>query len=258
MSDTLLRLAVFLSVFGVMAILERVYALLPPPAHRLRMQIINVTLGALGAASIRLILPFIGTVVAMRVGSTGAGLLPTFGLSSVVSVAIGIVVLDFAVYWQHRWMHALPALWRLHRSHHLEEHLDASSAVRFHPVEIAASAVYRALIIAVLGLPVLAVLIFEIVINAAALFHHSNLRVPTRLDALLRLVVVTPAVHRVHHSVVDPEQRSNFGFSVTWWDQLFGSYRSRSVQAADIPDVGVKRTQPAPVSLGQILLDPIN
>jgi sterol desaturase/sphingolipid hydroxylase (fatty acid hydroxylase superfamily) len=258
MSDTLLRFTIFLCVFGVMVVLERGYSLLPPPAHRLRMQIINVMLGALGAVSVRLILPFVSTLVAMHVGSAGTGLLPMIGLPLAANVAIGIVVLDFAIYWQHRWMHALPALWRLHRAHHLDEHLDASSAVRFHPVEIAASALYRALIVTVLGLPVLAVLTFEITINAAALFHHSNLRIPARFDALLRLVFVTPAVHRVHHSILDSEQRSNFGFSVTWWDRMFGSYRSRSEQRIDIPRVGVKRTQPAPASLAQVLLDPFN
>jgi sterol desaturase/sphingolipid hydroxylase (fatty acid hydroxylase superfamily) len=257
MSDTWIRFGIFLAMFAAMSLLERAFALVPPPPERRKMQWVNLALGALGALGGRLIVPLLATVTAWVTAQADLGLLTLARLPSVVEVCLGIVALDLAIYWQHRWMHAVPALWRLHRTHHLDEHLDASAAVRFHPIEILLSAFWRAAVVVALGIPVLAVLLFEIGVNAAAIFHHANLRLPASGDRLLRLVVVTPAMHRVHHSVLAAEQRSNFGFSVTWWDRLFGSYRERSDQVLPVPRVGVEGTVPAPQTLRELLANPI-
>ncbi len=256
MSDLWIRLAFFVTMLVAMSVLERAFAAVPTPPQRNRMRWINLALGALGAASVRLLVPMVSVFVAAEVATGQAGLLQALSLPMALQLAIGILMLDLAIYWQHRWMHAVPVLWRLHRTHHLDEHLDATSAVRFHPVEILVSALWRAIVIAVLGVPLLAVLIFEVTVNAAALFHHANLRLPANWDRALRRAVVTPALHRIHHSVLMADEHSNFGFSVTVWDRLFGSYRDRSDQASEVPRVGVEGTHPAPQTLPQVLLDP--
>jgi len=128
------------------------------------------------------------------------------------------------IYWQHVAFHKVPILWRLHKVHHADRDLDATSGLRFHPVEIILSMLYKIGLVIVLGAPVLAVIIFEIVLNACALFNHSNVRLPRWLERPLRLVIVTPALHRIHHSVVERETNSNYGFSVIIWDRLFGSF----------------------------------
>ena len=151
-------------------------------------------------------------------------LIALFVLPEIIAVAIGIIWLDFIIYWQHRIFHRLPTLWRLHILHHTDGNLDASSALRFHPLEIVVSLVIKIAAILFLGVSPLAVMIFEIILNGMALFNHSNLQMPLSVDALLRKVLVTPDMHRIHHSQVPQEMHSNFGFNLSLWDKLFGSY----------------------------------
>jgi sterol desaturase/sphingolipid hydroxylase (fatty acid hydroxylase superfamily) len=141
-------------------------------------------------------------------------------------VTLSIILLDLAIYLQHRLFHRVPILWRLHRMHHADLDVDTTTGNRFHPIEIALSMIIKFGMIAVLGAPVLAVLLFEIFLNATSLFNHANIRVAQRLEPLLRWLVVTPDMHRVHHSIHIDETDSNFGFNLPWWDRIFGTYRA--------------------------------
>jgi sterol desaturase/sphingolipid hydroxylase (fatty acid hydroxylase superfamily) len=139
---------------------------------------------------------------------------------------MAVVAMDFVIWLQHVMLHAVPILWRLHRVHHADLDFDLTTGTRFHPIEIAASTLLKFAAILVLGPPVLAVVLFEVLLNATSLFNHSNMRLPAALDRALRWIVVTPDMHRVHHSVEDDETNSNFGFNLPWWDRLFGTYRA--------------------------------
>jgi len=141
-----------------------------------------------------------------------------------VKTIFAVIILDMMIYWQHVAFHKVPILWHLHKVHHADRDLDASSGLRFHPVEIVISMVYKMAVVCLLGAPALAVIIFEILLNACAVFNHANVRVPLWFERPLRQVMVTPALHRIHHSVIERETNTNYGFSVIWWDKIFGSY----------------------------------
>ena len=157
---------------------------------------------------------------------TGWGLFNLVALPAWVAVVAAVILLDLAIYLQHVLFHAVPALWRLHRMHHADLDFDVTTGVRFHPVEILLSMLIKLGVIAALGAPAVAVLIFEVLLNATSMFNHGNVRLPRRLDRVLRWLVVTPDMHRVHHSIVPRETNSNFGFNLPWWDRLFGTYRA--------------------------------
>ena len=177
------------------------------------------------------------------------GLLHLTAWPLAVKLALGILWLDFVVYWQHRVFHLLPPLWRLHAVHHTDLDLDSASAVRFHPLEIVISMAVKIAAVAVFGVHFLAVTLFEVTLNAAAIFNHANLFLPGWLDAPLRLIVVTPDMHRVHHTIHHDEQDSNFGFCLPWWDRLFGTYRAKPRgQHANLA-LGLKEER-APSALG--------
>jgi sterol desaturase/sphingolipid hydroxylase (fatty acid hydroxylase superfamily) len=174
-----------------------------------------------------------------------------------VAVPAGVVLLDLAVYLQHRVFHAVPALWRLHRVHHADLELDATTGLRFHPIEILLSMAIKIAAVAALGAPAAAVLAFEVLLNAGALFSHANLALPRGLDAVLRAVLVTPAMHRVHHSVVRAETDSNFGFCLSWWDRLFGTYRAAPAAGPDRVTIGLEAFRdPAELRLDRLLTQP--
>ncbi|MBT8419223.1 MAG: sterol desaturase family protein, partial [Gammaproteobacteria bacterium] len=144
-----------------------------------------------------------------------------------LAVVISIIAMDLTIYLQHVMVHAIPVLWRVHRVHHADLDIDVTTGARFHPIEILLSMLIKFAIIVLLGPPILAVVIFEILLNAMAMFNHGNIHLPGRLDRLLRRIVVTPDMHRVHHSVEADETNSNFGFNLPWWDFLFGTYRAQ-------------------------------
>ncbi len=160
--------------------------------------------------------------------------------------ALAFIILDFAVWLQHRLMHHSPLLWRMHKVHHSDRDLDATTALRFHPFELIVSTLYKSVWVALLGVPVLVALAFELWLNANALFNHSNLRLPRGLDRIIRYFIVTPDMHLVHHSIIVNEQHRNYGFALTIWDRLFGTYANESVagrdgQAIGLADVGDNR-----------------
>ena len=160
-------------------------------------------------------------------------------------MALAVLMLDLAIYFQHRVFHAVPALWRLHRMHHADLDFDATTGLRFHPVEIGLSMAIKLAVVVLIGAPPVAVLVFEVILSAASIFNHSNVRLPERLYRMLRRVLVTPDMHRVHHSIIRYETNSNFGFSVPWWDRLFGTYLAQprdghdGMAIADIADIGM-------------------
>jgi sterol desaturase/sphingolipid hydroxylase (fatty acid hydroxylase superfamily) len=158
-----------------------------------------------------------------------------------LAVALGVVILDLLIYIQHVLFHALPILWRLHLVHHADLDVDATTGIRFHPLEIMLSLGIKLVAIVLLGVPALSVLLFEVLLNATSIFNHANVRLPAWLDRILRLVVVTPEMHRIHHSVLPRETNSNFGFNLPWWDYLFGTYRVQPAAGHERMTVGLEQ-----------------
>ena len=167
------------------------------------------------------------------------------------------MALDLAIYLQHVLFHAVPALWRLHRMHHADLEFDVTTGARFHPIEILLSMGIKLGVVAALGAPAIAVLIFEVLLNATSMFNHSNVRMPVWIDRVLRWIVVTPDMHRVHHSIVARETNSNFGFNLPWWDRLFGTYRDQPAAGHEAMTIGIEQfREPAEQRLDRMLTQP--
>ncbi|MBL8571825.1 MAG: sterol desaturase family protein [Phreatobacter sp.] len=225
-NQTVLRLGAFAGVFAAMAAWEVLAPRRPRPLPRRGRWPGNLGIVVLDTLALRVIFPVTAVAWAAAIEAKGIGLLPLAGLSGPWLVAVAAVLLDLAIWAQHVVFHHVPVLWRLHRMHHADLDLDVTSGARFHPIEILLSMAIKFAVIALLGAPPLAVLLFEVLLNACAMFNHANVRLPAPLDALLRAVLVTPDMHRVHHSVRRDETDSNFGFCLAWWDRMFGTYRA--------------------------------
>ena len=187
----------------------------------------NIGIAVVNTLVVRLLFPAAAVGMALYVESRGWGLLAGTELSPWVSVPLCVLVLDLAIYLQHVMFHAVPLFWRFHRMHHADLDFDVTTGARFHPVEIVLSMLIKFAVIIVLAPPVLAVVVFEILLNASSMFNHSNVRIPVHVDRVLRWLVVTPDMHRVHHSIEKDETNSNFGFNLPWWDRLLGTYRDQ-------------------------------
>jgi len=229
-----IRLGFFLGIFAVMALWELMAPRRALTASKAWRWTNNLGIVFLNTALVRVIFPTTAVALALVAETQGWGLLNHLALPEWLAVAVAVVALDFAIYLQHVMFHAIPALWRLHRVHHADLDYDLTTGARFHPIEILLSMLIKFAAILVLGPPAVAVLIFEVLLNATAMFNHANIRMPKALDGFLRLAVVTPDMHRVHHSIEDHETNSNFGFSLSVWDRLFGTYK-------DQPDAGHER-----------------
>ncbi len=221
---TAVRLTAFAAVFAVMAVWEWRLPLRPRRYGRWRRWPANLAIVVLGALLGRAVLPLAAIGVAMLAATHQWGLFHAFGLPAWFAVPAAIVVLDLAVYLQHALFHALPLLWRLHRVHHADVEFDVTTGTRFHPIEIVLSMVLKMGVVAALGAPVLAVLIFEVLLNMTSMFNHGNVSLGPSLDRKLRWLLVTPDMHRVHHSAMTQETNSNYSFNLTCWDRLFGTY----------------------------------
>lgn len=232
MSDYLLihepavRLLAFAGIFAAMALLELLAPRRQQAVTRTQRWPSNLGIVVLNTLLARLVFPMTAVSLAALGETKGWGLFHAIGLPAWAAVLIGVTLLDLAIYLQHVLVHAVPALWRLHRMHHADLEFDVTTGARFHPIEILLSMALKLMVIAAVGPPAVAVLIFEVLLNATAMFNHSNVRIPERLDRMMRLIVVTPDMHRIHHSVVPKETNSNFGFNLPWWDRLFGTYRA--------------------------------
>lgn len=185
----------------------------------------NIGIGALNVAIIRFIFPLVAIDVAFIAESKEWGVLNSFNLSYPLSVLIGFLILDLSIYLQHVMFHAIPLFWRFHRMHHVDLDFDVSTGQRFHPIEITLSMAIKIVLVVAFGISPLAVLLFEIILNASSLFTHTNWNLSPLIDRILRWIIVTPDMHRIHHSVYHIETDSNFGFSFSFWDRIFGTYR---------------------------------
>jgi sterol desaturase/sphingolipid hydroxylase (fatty acid hydroxylase superfamily) len=238
-NEPVIRLAFF---FGVLAIVAAWEALAPRRRRALGRWArwpSNLAVTGLGTALVRLLFPMTAVGFAGLCEERGWGLLSRLDLPPWLAVVIAVLGLDLAIYLQHVLFHAVPALWRLHRMHHADLDIDVTTGGRFHPIEILLSMAIKLAAIAALGAPALAVLLFEILLNATSMFNHGNVRMPLPLDRGLRWIVVTPDMHRVHHSVVPRETNSNFGFNMPWWDRLFGTYRAEPAAGHQAMTIGI-------------------
>lgn len=224
MVENIIRLSAALGIFAVMASWEALSPRRVQTLERKRRWPVNLGLAACNMLLMRLTIGGLAYVSAGWAAEQGVGLLNLCALPGAIEFVITLLVLDFAIYCQHIAMHKWPVMWRLHRVHHADLEFDATTAVRFHPLEIILSMLYKTLIILMIGGQPLGVIAFEIILNAAATFNHSNVNIPEKIDRLLRWFVITPDMHRIHHSADPSETDSNFGFSVSWWDRLCGTY----------------------------------
>ena len=226
-NEPAIRLGFFLGVFAVIGTWEVLAPRRALTVSKASRWVSNLGLVALNTIVLRLIFPLAGIGMALFCAEYGWGLLNHFPVPEAIAVPLAVIAMDFVIWLQHVMVHAVPALWRLHRVHHADPDYDVTTGARFHPIEIVLSMLIKFATIVVLGAPVLAVVVFEIMLNAMAMFNHGNIGLPAVLDRWLRWVVVTPDMHRTHHSIEDDETNSNFGFNLTWWDRLFGTYRDQ-------------------------------
>ena len=257
--DALIRLSAFIACFTLLVFAERL-----APRRRRTFALWqrwggNLGLVAVDTIVLRTVPSFTAVGVAALAHAGGWGLLGAIvSLPTWLDVVVSVIVLDLAIYFQHRLFHAVPALWRLHRVHHTDPELDVTTGVRFHPVEMLLSLGFKAVVVAGLGPPVVAVVLFEVLLNAGSLFSHANLRLPAPVDGLLRALLVTPDMHRVHHSSDPVETDSNFGFTLSWWDRLFGTYRAQPRAGHDAMTIGVEGfAAHAVLGLHRLLIQPL-
>jgi len=253
-----LRLSVFFGLLIGMALWEVAAPRRPATLGRKGRWPANLGIAILDSLVVRILLPGGAVAFAAAYASTGYGVLPLLGLPDWLAFVLAVAALDLAIYFQHRVFHAVPMLWRLHRMHHSDVDLDVTSGARFHPAEILLSIAIKLGIIAVLGAPAVAVLAFEVILNACSMFNHGNVAMPAWLERALRLVLVTPDLHRIHHSRDRVETDSNFGFSVPWWDRLFGTYRPEPAQGQLGMTIGLDVFNTGPdQKLGALLVQPL-
>jgi len=257
--EPLIRLVAFAGIFAAMAVWE---ALAPRRDQRLGRGTrwpSNIGIVVLDTVLVRLVFPTTAVGLALVAEARGWGLFHALDLPAWASVPLAVAALDFAIYLQHVLFHAVPALWRLHRMHHADLDIDVTTGARFHPIEILLSMGIKLGVVAVLGTPAVAVLAFEVLLNATSMFNHSNVRIPIWLDRVLRWIVVTPDMHRVHHSIVARETNSNFGFNLPWWDRLFGTYRDQPAAGHETMTIGIEQFRdPRELGLDRMLLQPFH
>jgi len=254
--EPVLRTVAFLGTFAAMALWEIVAPCRPLVIPKARRWVNNIALVILNTAIIRLLLPMSAVGVAEWARVHGAGLLNLVDMPAPAAVVVTVVALDFVIWLQHVMVHAIPALWRLHRVHHADLDYDLTTGTRFHPLEIVISMLIKMAAIILLGPPVTAVVLFELLLNATSMFNHGNVRLPPVAERVVRWWLVTPDMHRVHHSIADDETNSNFGFNLPWWDRLFGTYRAQPRAGHAAMTIGIdgfrdpRDTVPLPAILG--------
>ena len=235
-----IRLGFFFGVLALMALWETQAPRRPATVSKALRWANNLGLVLLNTLLLRLLFPAAAVGMAAFATRQGWGLLNHFQFDPWIAVPFAVIALDFVIWLQHVMVHAGPALCRLHRVHHADPDYDVTTGARFHPVEIILSMLIKFATILVLGPSVLAVIVFEVLLNATAMFNHGNVSLPAAVDRWLRLIVVTPDMHRVHHSVEDDETNSNFGFSLPWWDRLLGTYRDQPRGGHDGMTIGIR------------------
>ena len=255
--ESTIRLIAFAGLFGLFALTE-----ILRPRRKLRVSkanrwFTNLAIVVLDSLLVRLLFPSAAVGLALWGQSEGIGLFNSIEVPMWLAIVASIIVLDFAVWLSHVLSHKIPLFWRFHRMHHSDRDFDVTTAIRFHPIEIIVSMGWKVAWVLLLGAPAVAVILFEILLNGTAMFNHSNTKLPLWLDRILRLVVVTPDMHRVHHSVKMHETDSNYGFNLPWWDRLFGTYIEQPADGHDNMQIGLSEWQDErPTRLGWSLSVP--
>ena len=239
-NEAALRMGCFILVLAVMGLWEQHAAARRPTASKLRRWVANLGLVVINSVFLRFTLPILAIGTAELASARGWGLLNWAQLPPWPSFLVALLLLDLAIYGQHVAMHKVPLLWRLHRMHHSDLDVDTTTGLRFHPLEILLSMLYKMLVVVLLGPSAAAVFVFEVILNAASLFNHGNVRLPLAIDRPLRWLIVTPDMHRVHHSIVRSETDSNYGFNLPWWDRLFGTYRDQPAAGHEGMTIGLE------------------
>lgn len=251
-NETTLRLGIFLGLFAVFACAEHLAPRRARQQPRANRWFTNLSITVLNTLTLRAVafgLPLLAVGAALDAQTKGWGLFNAVELPAWLEFTLAVLFLDFAIWLQHLITHKVPLLWRLHRVHHADLDMDVTTAVRFHPAEIALSMVLKIGLIYLLSPTAIAVVVFEILLNGTALFNHSNLRLPLTLDRLVRLVLVTPDMHRVHHSTRRTEHDSNYGFALSIWDKMFGTYVPQPKEGHDAMKVGLQWRDDQPTKL---------
>lgn len=255
--ETALRLGGFAGIFAAMALWELLAPRRKQAFGRGKRWPSNIGVVIIDTLLVRVLFPTTAVGLALVAEQQGWGLFHALNAPVWLAVIVSVILLDLAIYLQHVLFHAVPALWRLHRMHHADVDFDVTTGVRFHPIEILLSMGIKLGVVAALGTPAVAVLIFEVLLNATSMFNHGNIRLPERLDRVLRWLVVTPDMHRVHHSVLPRETNSNFGFNLPWWDRLFGTYRAEPVAGHEGMTIGIEQFRdPRELRLDHMLTQP--
>lgn len=265
-NTAVIRLSVFLGVFVLMAVLEALLPAREAVLSRKTRWLGNLSMVVMGALVSRILLPVTLVGVSLWAQQKGIGVfnvlldaVPADASSSnqllnsgeplnnsstylvhIAIVTLSVLLLDMLIYWQHRLFHTVPMLWRFHKMHHADSHVDTTTGLRFHPVEIAMSLGIKAAAVVILGVPAIAIVIFEVALNGFALFNHANIRLPQKWDDRIGLVLITQRLHRIHHSQAKNESNSNYGFSVSWWDRLFNSFTPRAAFSDETLPIGQK------------------
>ena len=240
MAEAFIRFGFFLGLLLLFSILESIYprrGRVYPRKFRWPNNLGVLVAGSLVSRVVPALLPFSAALLAAQ---QQFGLFRMAALPGWAAFVLTILLLDLIIYWQHRLLHTLPLLARIHRMHHTDRDIDATTALRFHPLEIFLSMIIKTAAVWILGAPAPAVLVFEIILNGTAMFNHANLFIPYRVDSELRKVLVTPDMHRIHHSVRTTERNSNYGFALAWWDRLFGSYTAEPADGYEGMGIGIK------------------
>ncbi len=255
-NETLIRLSVFLGLFALFAIIETIIPRRARPVPRNRRWFTNWGLTFIDSATLNLmalVIPVMSVGAAIDASANGLGLFNNVGWPAWVEVLAAILILDFVIWGQHLITHKIPLLWRLHQVHHADRDMDVTTAIRFHPLEIALSMLLKIGLIYILGPSAFAVILFEIILNGSALFNHANIRLSPRVDAIVRTVFVTPDMHRVHHSVIREEHDSNYGFSLSIWDHIFRTYVAQPSLGHDDMEIGLRWQDERPSKLLWVL-----
>ncbi|MCZ6458786.1 MAG: sterol desaturase family protein [Gammaproteobacteria bacterium] len=256
-NETFIRLACFLSVFTAIVLWEIGSPRRKRAVSRWLRWPSNLGIVVFNTLLVRILIPTAAVGLALIVEAQNWGLLNQFVAPGWVTIVLAMLILDFAIYLQHIMFHAVPLFWRMHRMHHADLDFDVTTGARFHPIEILLSMGIKLMVVAALGPPVVAVVMFEVLLNASSMFNHGNVRVPLSLDRVLRWLVVTPDMHRVHHSILPNETNSNFGFNLAWWDRLFGTYRAQPVAGHDEMTIGIEGfSEPRELRLDRMLAQP--
>jgi len=252
-NEVIIRLGLFAGLFAIFALAEYALPRRKRSQTRAARWTTNLVISGLNTLTLRLMavwLPLLAVGAAVDARANGLGLFNQISWPEWTEIIIAILIFDFAIWAQHLITHKVPVLWRLHRVHHADRDIDVTTAVRFHPVEIALSMFLKIGIVYAIGPAALAVILFEIILNGTAIFNHSNLRLPLAADRVIRMILVTPDMHRVHHSVHREEHDSNFGFALSIWDRILGTYIAQPKQGHDAMTTGLEWQDDRPSKLG--------